>query len=381
MAKRGHIYKGLKTVYWCTHCETALAEAEIEYAEKKSFSIYVKFPYVSEKKVTLPSGVDPKQAFAVIWTTTPWTMPANVAISVNPDLEYGWVKVGEEYYLMATELVDAAMKDIGIEEYEIVNRFSGADLELADFKHPFVERNSTVLLGDHVTLEAGTGCVHTAPAHGEDDFNIVQRYNKEGKAELPIVSLVNETGNYTKQVDDNRYGDTEFPLAGVEIHDAEVPVIKILAHNNALLSKSSLRHQYAHCWRCKNPVIYRATEQWFSSVDGYRQQALDAIDNQVQWIPKWGHDRIFNMVRDRGDWVISRQRIWGVPIPIYYCESCGEHIINDDTMSALLEKVAVEGSDAWWAHSAKELLPEGFKCPHCGHDEFKKRNRYHGRMV
>ena len=372
MAKRGHIYKGLKTVYWCTHCETALAEAEIEYAEKKSFSIYVKFPYVSEKKVTLPAGVDPKQAFAVIWTTTPWTMPANVAISVNPELEYGWVKVGEEYYLMATELVEAAMKDIGIEEYEIVNRFSGADLELADFKHPFVERKSTVLCGDHVTLEAGTGCVHTAPAHGEDDFNIVQRYNKEGKAELPIVSLVNETGNYTKQVDDNRYGDTEFPLAGVEIHDAEVPVIKILAHNNALLSKSSLRHQYAHCWRCKNPVIYRATEQWFSSVDGYRQQALDAIDNQVQWIPKWGHDRIFNMVRDRGDWVISRQRIWGVPIPIYYCESCGEHIINDDTMSALLEKVAVEGSDAWWAHSAKELLPEGFKCPHCGHDEFKK---------
>ena len=372
MAKRGHIYKGLKTVYWCTHCETALAEAEIEYAEKKSFSIYVKFPYVSEKKVTLPAGVDPKQAYAVIWTTTPWTMPANVAISVNPELEYGWVKVGEEYYLMATELVEAAMKDIGIEDYEIVNRFSGADLELADFKHPFVERNSTVLLGDHVTLEAGTGCVHTAPAHGEDDFNIVQRYNKEGKAELPIVSLVNETGNYTKQVDDNRYGDTEFPLAGVEIHDAEVPVIKILAHNNALLHKSSLRHQYAHCWRCKNPVIYRATEQWFSSVDGYRQQALDAIDNQVQWIPKWGHDRIFNMVRDRGDWVISRQRIWGVPIPIYYCESCGEHIINDDTMSALLEKVAVEGSDAWWAYSAKELLPEGFKCPHCGHDEFKK---------
>jgi len=201
MAKRGHIYKGLKTVYWCTHCETALAEAEIEYAEKKSFSIYVKFPYVSEKKVTLPAGVDPKQAYAVIWTTTPWTMPANIAISVNPELEYGWVKVGDEYYLMATELVDAAMKDIGIEDYEIVNRFSGADLELAEFKHPFVERNATVLCGDHVTLEAGTGCVHTAPAHGEDDFNIVMRYNKEGKTELPIVSLVNETGNYTKQVD------------------------------------------------------------------------------------------------------------------------------------------------------------------------------------
>ena len=372
MAKRGHIYKGLKTVYWCTHCETALAEAEIEYAEKKSFSIYVKFPYVDEKTVTLPTGIDPTKACAVIWTTTPWTLPANVAISVNPELKYSWVQVGDEYYLMATDLVESAAKDMGLEDYKVINTFSGADLELAEFKHPFVDRKSIVLLGDHVTLEAGTGCVHTAPAHGEDDFNVVALYNREGKTELPILSFVDPVGKYISSVDDGRYGDTEFPLGGVEIHDAEVPVIKILAHNNALVQKSSIRHQYAHCWRCKNPVIYRATEQWFSSVDGYREQALEAIDNQVQWIPKWGHDRIYNMVRDRGDWCISRQRTWGVPIPVFYCDECGEYIVNDDTIKSVQSWVAKEGSDAWWAHSAKELLPTDFKCPHCGHDEFRK---------
>lgn len=372
MAKRGHIYKGLKTVYWCTHCETALAEAEIEYKDKKSFSIYVKFPYVSEKIVTLPEGVDPTKAFAVIWTTTPWTMPANVAISVNPELQYSWVKAGDEVYLMATELVESSLQAVGIEEYEVLNTFSGANLELAEFRHPFVERNAPILLGDHVTLDAGTGCVHTAPAHGEDDFNIVMRYNREGKTDLPIISLVDPVGKYVAAVDTGRYGDTEFPLVGVEIHDAEVPVIKILAHNHMLLGKSTLHHQYAHCWRCKNPVIYRATEQWFSSVDGYRQEALDAIDNQVEWIPSWGHDRIYNMVRDRGDWCISRQRTWGVPIPVFYCDHCGEHIITDETIQSVQDWVAKEGTDAWWAHEAEELLPAGFKCPHCGHDHFHK---------
>lgn len=372
MAKRGHIYKGLKTVYWCTHCETALAEAEIEYADKKSFSIYVKFPYVAEKKVTLPAGVDPKKAYAVIWTTTPWTMPANVAISVNPALEYSWVQVGDEYYLMATELVDSALKDAKVEDYKILNTFPGTDLELAEFKHPFIERSSFILLGDHVTLDAGTGCVHTAPAHGVEDFDVVAKYKNEGKINLPIVSLVDPQGKYTSEVDQGRYGDTEVPLAGVEIHDAEVPVIKILAHNNNLLAKGSLHHQYAHCWRCKNPIINRATEQWFASVDGFRQEALDAIDKQVQWIPAWGHDRIYNMVRDRGDWCISRQRAWGVPIPVYYCEKCGHYEINDDTIQALQAWVAKEGSNAWWAHSAEELLPAGYKCSQCGHDHFRK---------
>ena len=372
MAKRGYIYKGLKTVYWCTHCETALAEAEIEYAEKKSFSIYVKFAYVNGAESTLPAGFDTSKLFSVIWTTTPWTMPANQAISVNPELDYSWVKIGDEAWLLANGLIETATKEMGVESYEVLNTFKGSELELANFKHPFADRNAPILLGSHVTLDAGTGCVHTAPAHGEDDFNVVKVYKDAGKIDFDILSLVDATGRYIAKVDEPRYGDTEQPLAGVEIHDAEVPVIKILAHNGALVQKGNIRHQYAHCWRCKNPVIYRATEQWFSSVDGYRQEALKAIDEQVQWIPKWGHDRIYNMIADRGDWVISRQRAWGVPIPIYYCDHCGEHIINDDTISSLQEWFAKEGSNAWWAHEAKELLPAGFTCPSCGHDSFHK---------
>ena len=372
MAKRGYIYKGLKTVYWCTHCETALAEAEIEYAEKKSFSIYVKFAYVNGAESTLPAGFDTTKLFSVIWTTTPWTMPANQAISVNPELDYSWVKIGDEAWLLANGLIETATKEMGVESYEVLNTFKGSELELANFKHPFADRNAPILLGSHVTLDAGTGCVHTAPAHGEDDFNVVKVYKDAGKIDFDILSLVDATGCYIAKVDEPRYGDTEQPLAGVEIHDAEVPVIKILAHNGALVQKGNIRHQYAHCWRCKNPVIYRATEQWFSSVDGYRQEALKAIDEQVQWIPKWGHDRIYNMIADRGDWVISRQRAWGVPIPIYYCDHCGEHIINDDTISSLQEWFAKEGSNAWWAHEAKELLPAGFTCPSCGHDSFHK---------
>ncbi len=370
MAKKGHIYKGLKTVYWCTHCETALAEAEIEYAEKKSFSIYVKFPYI-DGKGTLPEGVNPEKAFAVIWTTTPWTLPANVAISVNGDFTYSWVEVNDEYYLLATDLVEAAMKDAGIDEYKVVNTFPGEQLELASFRHPFVDRVAKVLLGDHVTLDAGTGCVHTAAGHGEEDFNIVKKYNEEGKTDLPVLSPVDPEGKFLAEVDQNRYGDT-LAFAGLEIHDAEVPIIKVLAHNNHLLRKSTLRHQYAHCWRCKNPVIYRATEQWFSSVDGYRDDALRSIDEEVQWIPSWGRDRIHNMVEGRNDWCISRQRVWGVPIPIFYCKECGESIINDETIASIQEAVAKEGSDAWWAHTAEELLPENFSCPKCGHKEFRK---------
>lgn len=370
MAKKGHIYKGLKTVYWCTHCETALAEAEIEYAEKKSFSIYVKFPYV-DGKGTLPEGVPTDKAYCVIWTTTPWTLPANAAISVNPEFDYSWVQVGDEYYLMATDLVAAALKDAGVEEYTVLNTFKGDVLELAEFKHPFINRVAPVLLGDHVTLDAGTGCVHTAPGHGVEDFDVVKRYREEGKVDLPVYSPVDPVGKFLLEVDDNRYGDDK-KLAGLEIHDAEVPVIQILAHNGHLLHKSTLRHQYAHCWRCKNPVIYRATEQWFSSVDGYREEALKAIDEDVQWIPSWGRERIHNMVEGRTDWCISRQRVWGVPIPIFYCKECGEAVINDETIKAVQDVFKKEGSDAWWAHTAEELLPEGYTCHACGHNEFRK---------
>lgn len=355
MAKQGYIYKGLKSVYWCTSCETALAEAEIEYAEKKSHSIYVKFPVIDDKG-NLPVGVNPEQVFAVIWTTTPWTMPANVAICVNPELEYVWVQAGQEIYLLAAGLAESVMKAAKIEEYTILAKLKGADLEGMIFSHPFIERESPIVLGDHVTLEQGTGCVHTAPGHGQEDFEVGMKYG------LPIINPVDHAGRFTAEG-----GKFE----GLLVHDANVPVIKELAERSMLLGKGSVKHQYAHCWRCKNPIIYRATEQWFASVDGFRDAALKAIE-EVQWIPEWGEDRIRNMVRDRQDWCISRQRVWGLPIPIFYCTKCNEHIINDATITAVSDLFKVEGSDAWWAKSAAEILPAGFSCPHCSHTEFRK---------
>lgn len=360
MAKKGYIYKGLKTVYWCPHCETALADAEIEYKELKSPSLYFKFKAV-DLNCHMPKGADPEHVFALVWTTTAWTVPANVAICVNADLEYVWVKVGEDYLLVAKELVKSVMDFAKVTDYEVLPEvMTGKQLEGLVFQHPFYEdRKVPILNGDHVTLEAGTGLVHTAPDHGEEDFNVCQKYAAWG---LKPLGTVGPDGCYTKVVPE---------WQGKSIFDIDGLVIKRLAETGSLFAKGSIRHQYAHCWRCKNPVIYRATEQWFASVDGFRQKALDAIDH-VRWIPSWGHDRIYNMIRDRGDWCISRQRVWGVPIPIFYCKNCGEHIINDDTIHHLQEMFAKEGSDTWWMHDVKELMPEGYKCPHCGGTEFTK---------
>ena len=355
MAKNGHIYKGLKSVYWCTSCETALAEAEIEYAEKKSHSIYVKFPLIDDKG-TLPVGVNQHDVYAVIWTTTPWTLPANVAICISAELDYVWVEAGKEIVLLAAGLVDSVMAAAKIEHFTILSTMKGAALEGILFSHPFMEREVPIILGDHVTLEQGTGCVHTAPGHGQEDFEVGVKYN------LPVINPVDHAGKFTAEGG---------KFAGLFIHDANVPIIKELAEKGMLMGKSSLKHQYAHCWRCKNPVIYRATEQWFASVDGFRAEALQAI-GEVQWIPTWGEDRIRNMVADRQDWCISRQRVWGVPIPIFYCNKCNEHIINDQTITAVSALFRVEGSDSWWAKSAAEILPEHFACPHCGHGEFRK---------
>jgi isoleucyl-tRNA synthetase len=348
MAKKGYIYKGLKTVYWCPCCETALAEAEVEYQEKKSTSMFVKFP-LTDGKGKVPQLPD-LPAYAVIWTTTPWTIPANMAISANAEFEYVWVKANEEIYLMAKELVASVQEAVKGENWEVLAEQKGSELEGIEFSHPYAERLSPILLGDHVTLEAGTGLVHTAAAHGEEDFEISIKY------ELPILSLVDHTGHFTKEAG---------PVAGMSVDDANIAVIKILAEKGHLLGKSSLRHQYPHCWRCKNPIIYRATEQWFASVDGFRQNALNSIDNDVKWIPSWGRNRIYNMVADRHEWCISRQRVWGVPIPIFYCNSCGEYIVNDETIHSVSQKFSQEGSDAWWRYPAEELLPEGFKCPRC----------------
>ena len=359
MAKKGYIYNGKKAVYWCPHCETALAEAEIEYGEEKSPAIFVKMPLVKDNGM-LPEAAQGKPAYIVIWTTTPWTMPANVAIALHPDFEYAWVECEGEILFMAKEMLEAVGKVCKKDLSNIIGTCKGKDMEYAECRHPFetIDRKSLVVLADYVTLEAGTGCVHTAPGHGADDFETGVRYN------LPIICPVDGSGKLTAEAGAD--------FAGMFVFDANVPIIKYLAGLNRLFGKENIRHQYAHCWRCKNPIIYRATEQWFASVDGFREEALNAIANDVQWIPSWGEARIHNMVADRHDWCISRQRVWGVPIPIFYCEDCNEHLVNDDTINAVADLFAKEGSDAWWAHSAEEILPQGTKCPKCGGTHFRK---------
>lgn len=354
MAKKGHIYKGLKPVYWCPECETALAEAEIEYADDTTVSIYVKFQVRDDKGIF--EGVAPKEKINfVIWTTTTWTLPANLAICLNESFEYSVVKAKDEYYVLAAELVENTMKAAAITEYETVAKFKGSELEGILCKHPFLDRDSLVILGDHVTLEAGTGCVHTAPGHGAEDFLVCQKYK------IPVLVPVDSKGFLTKEAG---------PFAGMFYKKSNPAIIEKLTQDGRLLASESITHQYPHCWRCKDPIIFRATEQWFASIDSFRDAALEAIKT-VKWVPEWGQERITNMVRDRGDWCISRQRIWGVPIPIFYCKDCGKELITDESIKAVAELFRVKGSNAWYAMDASEILPKGTKCG-CGHDEFSK---------
>jgi isoleucyl-tRNA synthetase len=350
MAKKGYIYKGLKPVYWCADCETALAEAEVEYGDKTSPSIYVKFPVKDGR------GLIPEEAFVVIWTTTPWTLPANTAISLHPDYEYLLLQVDNEKYLIAKGLLENVAREVGWDNYTILKEYKGSELERVVCQHPFFERDSLLVLGEHVTLEAGTGCVHTAPGHGEDDFYVGKEYD------LEVISPVDDRGRFTSEA-----GIFE----GLFVHDANKNVIVELEQLGLLVHASKVNHQYPYCWRCKEPIIYRATEQWFASIDGFREDALKGID-QVKWIPAWGRDRIYNMVRDRGDWCISRQRTWGVPIPIFYCESCGEAVINDDTINRIAELFAQHGADIWFQEEAEQLLPANYKCPYCSGHKFRK---------
>ncbi len=351
MACKGYIYKGLKPVYWCPECETALAEAEIEYAEDPCHSIYVKFKLHDDKGRLSALGADLEQTYFVIWTTTTWTLPGNVAICVGPDFTYQIVKADNEYYIMARELVEHAMQAHNTEEYEIIAEIMGSELEYMTVYHPFLNRDSTVIVGDHVTLESGTGCVHTAPGHGVEDFEVCKNY-----PEIPIIVPVDDKGRLTKEA-----GQFE----GLTTDEANKAIAKHLEASGNLFALEKIIHQYPHCWRCKKPVLFRATSQWFCSIDGFKDDAIKAVDD-VEWIPEWGHDRMQSMIRDRNDWCISRQRKWGVPIPVFYCKECGKEIIDREAIMGISELFGKEGSDAWFTHTAEELLPDNFKCPHCG---------------
>ena len=360
MAKKGYIYKGMKAVYWCPEDRTALAEAEIEYAEDECDSIYVRFHLTGDPKGVLAKHNIPlDKAWIVIWTTTTWTLPANVATCLNSGLEYAFVKIGDEYHIMAADLVKATMEACHIEEYEVLpETVPGSELELLEYKHPFLDRTGLVILGDHVTLEGGTGCVHTAPGHGVEDFEVCVNHYPQ----LPVVVPVDDAGRLTEEA------GHEF--AGLKVWDANKVILEHIRETSHLMGVQHITHQYPHCWRCHHPIIFRATEQWFCSIDAFKEDVYKAIDS-VHWQPAWGHDRMAGMVRDRSDWCISRQRVWGVPIPVFYCKKCGKYHITDASIQAVSDLFRREGSDAWYKYDANDIMPKGETCE-CGASDWEK---------
>ena len=356
MYQKGYIYRGLKPVYWCADCETALAEAEIEYKDVSTPSIYVKFPVVDSKGI-----IDGDDVSIVIWTTTPWTLPGNTGITIGGDFDYSLIKVEDEKFIIATELVDKVMELCEIKDYRTIKKYKGSELEGVLCKHPFMNRTSRVVLGDeravNVDLVEGTGAVHTAPAYGKED------YLQGLKDDLPMVVAVDSKGMQTKDAG---------PFAGQFYAKSNKTIVEWLEEHGYLLKSVPLNHSYPHCWRCKKPVIYRATSQWFCSIDDFRRDVLKAV-KKVKWHPTdWGEERMKLMIEGRNDWCISRQRTWGVPLPIFYCEKCEEPFVTEESISKIQDIVRKEGTNAWWAKDEKDLMPDGAVCPKCGHSHFKK---------
>ena len=362
MAEKGYIYKGMKPVYWCPNDQTALAEAEIEYADDPCTTIFVKFAVKNDNGKLTQYG-DLSKMYFVIWTTTPWTIPGNMAISVNPAFDYVLLQAPNgEIYILAEGLAESVCKNAKLDyaECKVLAKVKGEEFELMTAQHPLFDRESVLLCGDHVTLEAGTGCVHTAPGFGADDFNICRAYDAAGKTNIGVPVPVNAKGVMT----DERYNGQFYAKANDQ-------VVVDLEECGAVLAKENIVHSYPHCWRCKNPIIYRATEQWFCSVDAIKEAAIAACDN-IQWHPAWGKERMISMIAERNDWCISRQRKWGVPIPIFYCDECGADIVTPETIKRVSSLFREHGSNIWFDKTADELVPEGFVCPKCGGVHFSK---------
>ncbi len=355
MYKKGVIYKGLKPVYWCPHDETALAEAEIEYQDDPVTTVYVKFPMHDDQGKL--GAYDKDKLFFVIWTTTIWTLPGNLAIALHPRDSYALVKAdGGEVYIMAEALVEKVMKVGGVENYEIVETHPGSFFENMLADHPFLPKTSRLVNAEYVTMDSGTGCVHTAPGFGADDYQTCKRYGME------MVVPVDDRGRHT---------DYAGKYAGMSTDESNPIILADMKESGALFASEDIVHSYPHCWRCKHPIIFRATPQWFCSVDAFKDDAVAATEN-VRWIPGWGKDRMISMIQERADWCISRQRRWGLPIPVFYCEDCGKPVCDDATIEAVSKLFAAEGSNAWYEKEAADILPAGYKCPHCGGVHFTK---------
>ena len=356
MYKKGYIYKGLKPVYWCPHDETALAEAEIEYQDDPCTTVYVKFP-VKDDLGKLAQYGDLSKTYFLIWTTTIWTLPGNMAIAVHPRESYVLVKADNgEQYILAEALTEKVMKAGGIEHYEIAARFTGSDFEYMKARHPFLDKDSLLCCAEYVTMDSGTGCVHTAPGFGADDYLTCLRYGME------MVVPVDDQGRHT---------DYAGKYAGLSTEESNPIILKDMKESGMLFASEDIIHSYPHCWRCKSPIIFRATPQWFCSVDSFKEEAIQACEN-VRWLPAWGKDRMSAMIRERSDWCISRQRRWGLPIPVFYCQDCKKPVCTDESIESVAAIFEKKGSNAWFEMEAQELLPQGFKCPHCGGVHFFK---------